>query len=77
MANDMLEYAEVKSAILAGKIIEDYPDDKPFPSCLIYGKHGMKPIHAVCAYSENDNTMILVTVYIPDPEIWINYEIRR
>ena len=29
---------DIESAIFSGKIIEEYPDDKPFPSCLILGK---------------------------------------
>ena len=28
---------EISVSILNGEIIEDYPDDKPHPSCLIYG----------------------------------------
>jgi len=27
---------EVFEAVLKGKIIEAYPEDKPYPSCLIY-----------------------------------------
>ena len=29
---------EVEDAIYQGEAIEDYPDDKYSPSCLIYGK---------------------------------------
>ncbi|MDM8522281.1 DUF4258 domain-containing protein [Desulfococcaceae bacterium HSG8] len=29
--------AQLKSALLNGEIIEDYPDDEPYPSCLIFG----------------------------------------
>lgn len=29
---------EVFEAVLTGKIIETYPEDEPYPSCLIYGK---------------------------------------
>ena len=29
--------ADVKNCILNGKIIEDYPNDFPYPSCLIFG----------------------------------------
>ena len=27
---------EVYEAVLSGKVIESYPDDFPYPSCLIY-----------------------------------------
>lgn len=29
--------ADVKKCALEGEIIEDYPDDFPHPSCLIFG----------------------------------------
>lgn len=29
--------ADVKKCIMNGEIIEDYPDDFPHPSCLIFG----------------------------------------
>jgi len=29
---------EVYEAVANGKIIEKYPEDEPYPSCLIYGK---------------------------------------
>ncbi len=77
MAKDKLTYNEVKEAISKGVVIESYADDKPFPSCLVYGKHEGKHIHAVCAYSEEDKIMVLITVYIPDADKWINYKKRK
>ena len=35
--NDKYSYDEIFYSVFTGKIIEDYPDDKPYPSCLIYG----------------------------------------
>ena len=68
---------EVVEAIENGKIIEDYPDDKYGPSCLIYGdtKAG-RPIHVQCSYPSRPLVKI-ITVYQPDPALWINYKIRR
>lgn len=31
-----IKYDDIKSCILNGSIIEDYPDDYPYPSCLIF-----------------------------------------
>ena len=46
---------EVFEAVSAGKIIEHYPEDEPYPSCLVYGKTKKnRPLHAVCAYSEDE-----------------------
>ena len=35
---------EVFEVMLEGEVIEDYPDDKPFPSALIFGKVGKNQI---------------------------------
>jgi len=32
---DKLKYEEIYYSVLNGEIIEDYPKDKPYPSCLI------------------------------------------
>jgi Domain of unknown function (DUF4258) len=69
---------EVFEAGLNGKIIEAYPEDKPYPSCLIYGKTSTeRPLHIVCAYAEDANKAIIVTVYQPRPDQWIDFERRR
>jgi len=42
---------ELREAIYDSDIIEDYPDDKYGPSCLIYGKTTAgRPIHIQCSY---------------------------
>lgn len=38
LANDEILDKDLLHSVLHGEIIEDYPDDKPFPSCLVYGK---------------------------------------
>lgn len=76
MAKDDIYVTEVLNALENGKIIERYPDDRPFPSCLLYGKADNKPIHIVCALPEHVNILIVITVYIPDPEKWLNFEER-
>jgi len=69
---------EVFEAVLAGKIIESYPEDKPYSSCLIYGRTAEdRPIHIVCAYAEDMNQVIIITVYQPRLDQWIDFERRR
>ena len=69
---------EIFESISSGQIIESYPNDKPYPSVLIYGRSKQnRPLHNVCAYNENDDLTIVITVYHPDPELWIDYKIRR
>jgi len=37
---------EVFESVRTGKIIEHYPEDEPYPSCLIYGRTSKdRPIH--------------------------------
>lgn len=59
----------VMEAILDGEIIEDYPDDFPFPSCLIlgYSTNGM-PLHVVCSIGQD--YLWIITVYYPDSNKW-------
>jgi len=67
---------QVKSIILSGEIIEDYPDDKYGPSCLIYGvtEEG-KILHVQCSIEP----VWIVTAYDPtlNPEEWDREYKRR
>lgn len=68
---------EIRETIRVGEIIEDYPDDKYGPSCLIFGITPKKrPIHIQCSYPSR-TTVKVITVYEPDPEKWIDFKIRR
>lgn len=78
LENDEISNQSLYASVFEGEIIEDYSEDSPFPSCLIFGedKEGT-PIHSVWAYSEKDKIAILVTAYVPDPSKWIDFKIRR
>lgn len=73
-----ISVSEIEEAMLAGsEVIEDYPDDKYGPSCLILGfTRAGRPLHVQCSYPERPLVKI-ITVYEPDPELWINRRIRR
>jgi Domain of unknown function (DUF4258) len=76
--SDNLQYEEIFYSVLHGEIIEDYPKDKPYPSCLIFGEtFASEPIHSVWAYNEKSKWSVLITVYRPDPSLWIEYKIRK
>jgi hypothetical protein len=69
---------EVFEAIQSGEIIEDYPNDEPYPSTLVYGHTTAdRPLHVVCAYADDDDLAIVITVYEPDPAQWVNFVRRR
>lgn len=70
--------AEIEESIENGEIIEEYLDDKPYPSFLVFGLTSKnRPIHIVSAFDSENEFAIIVTVYEPDPTLWINYKIRR
>jgi hypothetical protein len=67
---------ELREAIAAGEIIEDYPDDKYGPSCLIFGFTLAKlPMHIQCSYPSRPLIKI-ITLYEPDPKHWLDFKVR-
>lgn len=63
--------------LINGKIIEQYPDDYPYPSCLICGiDKNQKYVHVVCGIGENK--LWIITAYYPNIHEWgKNFTIRR
>ncbi|MBQ8681055.1 MAG: DUF4258 domain-containing protein [Treponema sp.] len=62
----------IESVIESGTVIKSYPDDTPYPSRLILGFDGVRPVHVVSAYNSEDDTEYVITVYEPDPLKWSN-----
>jgi len=66
----------VENTIKNGKIIEEYIEDKPYPSFLVLDFSDTVPVHVV--YAKNDFEYIVITAYIPDTKKWMNhFETRR
>ena len=57
------------NAIDNGEIIEQYPDDFPFPSCLILGI-SVKNEYIHVVVSMNEEKIYLITAYIPTSDKW-------
>ncbi|MCK4860082.1 MAG: DUF4258 domain-containing protein [Candidatus Omnitrophica bacterium] len=75
---DQLTFDEIYFSVFHGEIIEDYSDDKPYPSCLIFGKTSSgDPVHTVWAYNKQNRWAVVITVYRPNPELWVNWRKRR
>ena len=75
--DDNLAYEEIYFSVTNGKVIEDYPSDKPYPSCLILGRNfSGEPIHSVWAYNPENLWTVLITVYRPDSARWIDWKER-
>ena len=72
-----ISVSELCEAIAQGEIIEDYPDDKYGPSCLILGfTLKQRSLHIQCSYPSRPLVKI-ITLYEPDVELWIDFRIRR
>ena len=61
---------DIGAVLDAGEVIEQYPDDTPYPSRLVLGWRGSRPLHVVTADNLGENEVIVVTVYEPDPQQW-------
>jgi len=68
----------VTAVIDAGEVIGDYPGDTPLPTQLLLGFAGKRPLHVVAAKDKATRTVLVVTVYEPDPTLWsADYRTRR
>ena len=64
---------DVQTADLNGELIENYPNDYPFPSCLIMGyRTSTDIIHVVCAPNESGTELWLITAYVPSRDKWLD-----
>ena len=75
MRNRGIRVDDIVCALAHGELLEEYANDKPYPSCLIYGESEGKPIHVVCALTEIE--IIIITAYKPDPEKWVDFKTRK
>ncbi|MEM7796875.1 MAG: DUF4258 domain-containing protein [Cyanobacteria bacterium P01_C01_bin.118] len=56
---------EIREAIVNGQVIEDYPEDKYGPSCLICSlTQTQRPVHVQCSYLSH-SLIKIITVYEP------------
>jgi len=62
--------ADVRHVLKTGEVIEDYLNDTPYPSRLMLGWCGSRPLHLVAADSLETQETIIITVYEPDPDKW-------
>ena len=59
---------DIRFVFKTGEIIEQYPDDTPFPSCLILGYSGERALHVVASVDEE--LIYIITAYSPNPDKW-------
>ena len=61
---------DVEYALLNGEIIENYEEDYPYPSCLVYGLSlNGRVLHIVCG--SNGTELWIITAYYPNDTDWM------
>ena len=77
MAQRGISEVEIRVALVAGETIEDYPDGRPYPSRLVLGWVGGRPLHLVLADNPGNMDTYVITAYEPDPNLWEGDFCRR
>ncbi len=74
---DDLSVDTIVSAVLAGELIEDYPDDPRGPSCLVLSSHESGDwVHTVWGWDSGSGIAVLITAYRPHPRKW-EHDLKR
>lgn len=61
---------DVRQALDKAQIVEEYPDEEPYPCKLVLGWIGSRPLHVVLADNKPDQETIIITVYEPEVAQW-------
>ena len=76
MVEEDITFDEVLEAISTGQILEDYPEHRRGPCCLINGiTQNGRPLHIVCTSIQP--VLIIITAYEPRSPRWITPTQRR
>ena len=64
-----IKQEDIENALLNGEIIEEYEEDYPYPSYLVYGiTLNNEVLHVVCGMNEEE--FWILTAYYPDNINW-------
>ncbi len=76
MAEEIITLDEVLQAIATAQILENYPEHKRGPCCLLNGvTDNGRPVHIVCTTAQP--VLIVITVYEPKLPKWVTPTQRR
>jgi len=70
MFQRMISTKEVDAVLRTGVTIVEYPEDKPFPSKILFAVCNDRPLHIVCSYNQEEDITVIITVYEPSLDIW-------
>lgn len=78
MSASLIGVEDMRQVLAGGETIREYPDDVPYPSRLVLGWIGGRPIHVVAASNVANDETVVITVYEPDPAIWeVDFKRKR
>jgi hypothetical protein len=70
MVAEGITLQDVFEALARGEILENYPEHRRGPCCLVNGLTGRgRPLHVVCTTAQP--LLIVITVYEPKPPKWL------
>lgn len=73
----LISVQEIREAVRQAELLEDYPNDKYGPSCLLFGfTNRGRALHLQCSYPSRPLIKI-ITVYEPDAAEWIDFRVRK
>lgn len=72
-----IDVSDLREAMSASELVEDYPDAKYGPSCLLLGfTVAGRPLHVHCSHASRELVKI-ITLYEPSPAVWLDFKHRR
>jgi hypothetical protein len=70
MVERRISVDDVRRALADGETIEQYVEERPYPSRLVLGWVGGQPLHVVAADDPARDLTVVITAYQPDPKLW-------
>ena len=69
MVAEEIALSEVFEAITSGDVLENYPEHRRGPCCLLHGRTSAgRNLHVVCTTA--NPMLVIITVYVPTPPKW-------
>jgi len=69
---------DVRTVVVNGEIIEEYPSSYIYPACLVCGTRSRGPLHVVIAWDAIRRWAYIITAYVPDEEHFTkDFRVRR
>jgi hypothetical protein len=62
--------ADVPNVIESGEVVEDYPDDEPWPEVVLLGVVNRVALHVVVGRDPRTGRCVTITVCRPDLDRW-------